>query len=120
MTAKEYLWQIRDIRSDIKLRKKELAVIEETAGSDSEAARELDKKLKREIEEYCKIEAEVREKILALPNNKYKKLLIGYYINCMTLEEVADMMDRDFNYIRRLHGWALEYFRDFYGFQKKT
>ena len=119
MTAKEYLMQIRDIRSDIKLCKKERAIVEETTGSDSEEARKLQEKLKQEIAEYCRLESEIREKILALPNNKYKTLLIGYYINCMTLEEVADLMERDFDYIRHLHGWAIEYFRKFYGFKKK-
>lgn len=119
MTAKEYLMQIRDIRFDIKLRKKELATVKETTGLESEKARKLKEKLNQEIEEYCIIEAEIREKILALPNNKYKTLLTGYYINCMTLEEVADLMERDFDYIRHLHGWALEYFRKYYGFQKK-
>lgn len=119
MTVKEYLWQIRDIRSDIKLRKKELATVKDTTGLDSEEACILQEKLKKEIEDYCKIEPEIREKILALPNKKYRELLYGYYINCMTLEEVAVLMERDYDYIRHLHGWALEYFRKFYGFQKK-
>ena len=52
MTAKEYLMQIRDIRFDIKLRKKELATVKETTGLESEKARKLKEKLNQEIEEF--------------------------------------------------------------------
>lgn len=123
MTVREYLHQVRDIRSTIRFYEKELEVIEDTTSSASgEAAQEVRRikaKINNEIVEYFRTENEIREKILALPNKKYRELLYGYYINCMTLEEVAELMERDFDYIRHLHGWALEYFRKFYGFQKK-
>lgn len=123
MTAKEYLWQVRDIRESIRSDRCELQMIEELTenayGSVLEIVDTLKAKLNSEIAEYCRLEEDIRNKILNLPNNKYKTLLKEYYLNCLTLEEVAVIMNRDFDYIRHLHGWALEYFKKFYDFEKK-
>lgn len=62
------------------------------------------------IDEYYERKDRILAKINALSDDRYRLLLIWYYVHTerLTLEEVADKMSYRHQYVRRLHVLALD------------
>ena len=70
----------------------------------------MGREIDRTIDEYYERKDQILEKINALSDDRYRLLLIWYYVNTerLTLEEVADKMGYHHQSLRRLHGLALD------------
>ena len=69
---------------------------------------EYDFLINKRIDELIACKNEILNAINRLDNSQYRALLIAYYINCRTWEEVAQEMKYDMRHIHRLHGRALK------------
>lgn len=69
---------------------------------------EYDFLLNKRIDELVGIKKEILQVINRVENTVYRALLIAYYINCKTWDEVAKELNYDIRHIHRLHGWALK------------
>ena len=135
MTAKEYLRRIRGMELDLKTIEDEILVIEtaltritpslqtdwvnSSAGNDkmtSGVCKLIDKK--REYEKAWDELIDTRgcaEKILFQINNRdHSQLLWMYYVKAKSFEMIAVTMSYSYRHITRLHGYALEDFRQLY------
>lgn len=74
----------------------------------SEYSRLLDEK----VEELITYRMMMLKLIKELGDSTYRTLLIARYINCKTWEEIAEDMGYDVRHIHRLHGAALQKFKD--------
>lgn len=71
----------------------------------------LKRKYDAEMAEYIRIRKEVKDAIRAVPERKYADVLELRYCRFMRLSKIAETLDRNEVYVRRLHGEALESFR---------
>ena len=74
----------------------------------SEYSRLLDEK----VEELVIYRTKMLEMITRVDNSPYRTLLIARYVNCKTWEKIADEMTYDVRHIHRLHGAALQKFKN--------
>ncbi len=136
MTVKEYLSQVRTIDIEIntklhelyELKQKSLCVRSGTiservqCSNDNSANKIIDKiidlesLINSEIDKLVDLKAKIHNQIMQLNDSRYRILLIEYYINGRTLEQTAEIMGKDNDYIRHLHGWALANFKKTYNF----
>ncbi len=133
MTAKEYLEQLIDIRVRIKALNRKISECRErasntAAGSSGETTQhsgENTSKIVRNVENKLELEASLEKikfefeqfetratlEINRLPNNQYTGLLMEKYVNGLTWEQVAEAIDKDPDYTRKvLHSRALAEF----------
>lgn len=130
ISAKEYLKSIRTLDMAIKVKEEELyrlklniaSLSPQTTGervmnsSTSDMMSTVDKivdmqaVINAEIDRLVNLKEEARSKINQLKDTRYVSLLIDYYINCKTWEQVADDMGYDLRWVYRLHGRALQSF----------
>lgn len=135
MTSKEYLGQIRRLDFRIKQKRRELEELRDlqgrTMGVDYSGAKvqssfhgyegekiaieimELEKDITDELVVLQKRKALLFEEINRLENEIYVEILAYRYINCMRLEEIAVEMHMSFDWVRHLHGKALQEFQKF-------
>ena len=71
---------------------------------------DMGREIDRTIDEYYERKDRILAKINALSDDRYRLLLIWYYVHTerLTLEEVADKMSYRHQYVRRLHVLALD------------
>lgn len=71
---------------------------------------DMGREIDRTIDDYYERKDRILAKINALSDDRYRLLLIWYYVNTerLTLEEVADKMNYRHQYVRRLHVSALD------------
>lgn len=69
---------------------------------------EYDLKISRQREKLLQYKIEILEAIATLEDAKYRTLLIAYYINCKSWEEVAQDLGYEVRWIYKLHGRALQ------------
>ena len=71
---------------------------------------DMGREIDRTIDEYYERKDRILAKINALSDDRYRLLLIWYYLHTerLTLEEVADKMNYRHQYVRRLHVLALD------------
>lgn len=71
---------------------------------------DMGREIDRTIDEYYERKDRILAKINALSDDRYRLLLIWYYVNTerLTLEEVADKMGYHHQSLRRLHVLALD------------
>ena len=69
---------------------------------------EYDSIINKRIDELIECKNEIIRAINSVENPTYRALLIAYYINCKTWEQVADDLNYDLRWVYRLHGRALQ------------
>ena len=134
MTPKEYLSQIRKLKLLIEQRQKELDLLAEknlsalsgidysrisvkgarSGGAPFEQtaikAADLGEEVATLIRKYTDLQHKIIGEIQALDRPEYMQVLYARYVENKRLEEIAHEMNYDYNYIRRLHGRALQAF----------
>ena len=68
---------------------------------------ELDLQISRQKEKLWRCKTEILEAITMVEDARYRTLLIAYYVNCKSWEEVAVQMNYGIRQVYRLHGAAL-------------
>lgn len=131
MTAKEYLKQARKLNTAINTKVEELhqlklkascvqsmAITERVVSSHNNSGNktidkivDLQNEINAEVDELVDLKAEIRAKIANVYNLTYISVLTNLYINCLTIEKTAEVMDSDRSTICRWHGQALQVFR---------
>ena len=69
---------------------------------------EYDLQISRQKEKLLEYKAEILEAIASVEDTRYRTLLIAYYVNCKSWEEVAVLMNYGIRQVYRLHGDALQ------------
>lgn len=135
MTAKEYLSRARSADKRINAKNRELHGLRQNIaqlGAQSKSERvqrsssgdsmkivdkiiDLQNEINREIDNLVDLKKEIREKINQLTDERYITVLTDYYINCKTWEQVAISSNFDLRYVYKLHGRALQSFREKFG-----
>lgn len=69
----------------------------------SQYSAELEQRIS-ELEEY---QSEMLKLINNIPNSTYRALLLAYYVNCKTWDEVAEALNYSVRAIQQKHGLAL-------------
>lgn len=69
---------------------------------------EYDLKISMQKEKLLQCKSEILEAIAMLEDSRYRILLIAYYVNCKSWEEVAVQMNYGIRQVYRLHGDALQ------------
>ncbi len=128
MTAKEYLGQIRYLEGCIKakilIKEQIRAMAENTTVSLSEKVQasnlhdqvsdnairivELEELINKDISKYIDLIGEIREKIEILSDDRYKIILSMYYLSNKTFEEVAELINKSYQWVHKLHKAALK------------
>lgn len=80
---------------------------------------EYDFLLNKRIDELVNCKAEILKAINCVDNTLYRTLLIAYYVNCKTWEEVAKELNYDLRWVYRLHGRALQAIESHYNHMLK-
>lgn len=141
MTAKEYLYRIKNLDTEVNIKLEELKCLKQKSlgvqpisfeqkvksSNGNSSNRVIDKiidlesLINSEINELINIKAEAHDLITQLKNPKHRSLLTEYYLNNKTLEQTAETMRYSYDYIRHLHSGALSNFRKIYNlFNRKT
>ena len=131
MTAKEYLKRAKMLNKEINTKQIELDGLRLNATSISsppttekvqsngknDSMRTIDKiidlenTINLEIDRLVDLKAEIRDKIAQTYNPIFISILTNIYINNLSLEETAELMEKDYRTICRWHGQALQAFR---------
>lgn len=69
---------------------------------------EYDLKISMQKEKLLQCKSEILEAIAMVEDSRYRTLLIAYYVNCKSWEEVAVQMNYGIRQVYRLHGDALQ------------
>ncbi|MCQ5129120.1 hypothetical protein NE562_05565 [Butyricicoccus faecihominis] len=81
-------------------------------GSKSEQYAVLSAEVDEQIAELRQVKAEILRAIHKMQDSTLATLLIEYYVNCNTWEQVAVDLGFSWRHIQRLHGRALKKFED--------
>lgn len=133
LTAKSYLNSIRYLDSEITAKQTELEHLKKDAeslrgitynsdkvqgGGTNDPMQIVDKivglqnVINEEIDKLVDLKEEARRRIARVCHPKFISLLTDLYINCFTLEQVAERENVTYTTICRWHGDALEIFRN--------
>lgn len=130
-TPKEYLRQLKT--ASIKIEQKEdelerLKAAAESISANNESERvqttpkdrvsedvarimDLKEEINRDIGELLILKNKIINEIQSLDSHVYIDILYKRYVEYKTLEEIAVEMSYSYDHIRRMHGYALEYFK---------
>ena len=125
MTAKQYMNRARRVDSEIesltklvqKTRESLESITQNYTGDTIQSTKnphkydrlvELESLIDEKIAEQIKIKKETLETISQLKDRRQREVLIGYYLNMNTWEQVAVDMNYSYMHITRLHGYALK------------
>lgn len=131
VTAREYLGQVRALDDLINAKQRELYRLRLSAtslssptfgekvqtGGENRSMLIIDKiiamqeEISAEINKLVDLKAEIRERISRVYNPQFIALLTDKYINGLTLEQIAEKMDKSYETVRGWHGEALQIFR---------
>ncbi len=126
--VKQWLWRARgidrEIESLMKTREKEYArltsITSQLSGMTVSGTKdphkydnlaELDDTITRRISELEKTKAEILEEINRLDDQRYRLILKYYYVDCMTLEQIAVKMNYSFSHVNRIKYEAIKSIR---------
>ncbi len=132
MRGKEYLEELKRLSIFIKQRERELEELKERAYSVSAVNTEREKvkggrkPLCTAVDKYIDREREIHKiigeymdkkhciigEIQRMKNPLYAEILYKRYVEFESLEKIADEMNYNYNYIRRVHGYALKEFEE--------
>lgn len=138
MTASEYLAQARELSFEIEAKKRELATVKQNAQSlqsptigekvmstpmnstnnQSDKAVDLENVIKKEITKLIDLQAEIHARINRLADHKYITILTDFFVNCLTVEKIAENMNYSTSQIKRCKNKAVKEFAELYGFVK--
>lgn len=135
MTAKEYLMQVRNIDGVINAKLEEIEQLEirvislqsvkfgekvkssntgDSVQKTIEKIVDMQSKIKSEIDKLVDLKVEVSSKISQLADNRYITVLIDYFINGMTFDEISNDENNHMKYskrqIMRIYGYSLQAF----------
>lgn len=140
MTAKEYLRQIELL--DVKIQQKQAQVedlrdrAQSVGGQQTDSVRVQSSKdgdtIGRKVAKYADLEADIQSytydlmrlknkiinQIQQLTDVRYVELLYKRYVEYKRLELIAVEMVYDYDYVRTLHGYALQAFADKHGLEE--
>lgn len=68
----------------------------------------LEEEINGEIDRLVDLKTEVRRRIEAIPDERYRAILAAKYLNYQSLDRIADDMGYEQRQIFRLHGRALQ------------
>lgn len=131
MTAREYLGQVKALDNLINAKQRELYKLRLSAtsvsspafgdkvlsGGENRSMLIMDKiismqeEINAEIDSLVDLKAEIRAKIKRVYHPQLVALLTDKYINGLTLEQIAERMDKSYETVRGWHGEALQIFR---------
>lgn len=130
--GREYLEELKRLSVFIKQREKELEELrekaygisavnterEKVAGGRKPLCSVIDKYIDREreihkiIDEYMDKKHSIIGEIQKMKNPLYAEILYKRYVDFESLEKIADEMNYNYNYIRRVHGNAVKEFEE--------
>ena len=128
MTAKEYLSQARGAEQRIEALRERIIRYEDMATAGTTHYRkgprstrrakgvgdyacelaDLAGELRERLNGYARLVSEIERAIDDVPDIRYRDLLRYRYLNGMTWERIAVEMGYTWEYVRRLHGYALQ------------
>ena len=125
MTAKQYLNRVRRIDKEIEallrmVRKTRESLESMTQNYDGDGAQstknphkfdrlvELESMVDKKIDEQIDLKAEILNTIMQLDDRRQRLVLMEYYVEMKTLEQVAVDLNYSYMHITRLHGYALK------------
>lgn len=132
MTAKEYLWRVRDAERELKqveqeykqakediLRLKAIQYDRRKVGNShigdlSDAIAEIESYAERinvKWDNLIALREEAKARIEQIQNGRYREVLVRRYLWGMTFAQIAVGMGFDYRWTRRLHGRALREFQ---------
>lgn len=135
MIAKEYLKQVRNLDKLINAKISELDELEkqitslhsvtlgdkvQSSSSGDSLQRTIDKiidmraEINGEIDRLVDLKAVIRNQLNSLNDNRYIAVMVEYYINGKTFEKIAENMHYSNRQIIRIHGNALQKFRELF------
>lgn len=135
MTAREYLYQAKNLDDYINAKTKELSQLHSKIRTLSavrydgisvkssnrhdftdavDSLIKLENNINKDIDRLVYMKAEISKMIDQLNDNRYKAVLTRYYLNNEKFDDIARDMKYSFRQITRLHGYALEEFRKVY------
>lgn len=71
---------------------------------------DLENQIDKSIVEFIKKEEKIISQIQSLENPLYLDIIFKRYVEFKPLEKIASEMDYSYNYIRRVHNTAVDYF----------
>lgn len=124
MTAKQYLRRVRRIDKEIEalLRLKQktkdslLSITQKYDGDGAQSTKdphkfdrlaEIESLIDSKVDEQIDMKAEILKTIMQLEDRTYRILLMEYYVEMKTWEQVAVDMNYSWRQIMNLHGYAL-------------
>lgn len=131
VTAKEYLWRVRDAERELRQLEREYAqaradilnlkgiaydkdkVAGGKIGDLSDAVAALDgyaQRLNAKWDALVTLREEARTLIERITDGRYRQVLITRYLEGLSWEQVAVNMDYDYYHVHKLHGRALKIF----------
>lgn len=131
-TPKDYLSQIKDLDnlintnlesiSTLKARRYSTSVelkADKTSGGSSFDFTEIiakidgiEREVDREVDRLVRLRQEIESEIKTLDSNIQVLVLINYYIIGKSLIDISQEYNYGQSYIKRVHGWALEAFKE--------
>ena len=135
MTAREYLYQAKNLDDYINAKTKELSQLRSKIRNISavkydginvkssnrhdftdavDSLIKLENNINKDIDRLVYMKAEISKMIDQLNDNRYKAVLTRYYLNNEKFDDIAKDMKYSFRQTLRLHGYALEEFRKIY------
>ncbi len=135
MTAREYLYQAKNLDDYINAKLKEISSLRSSVmslssmqydkilvkgGAVHDFTSTIDSILKLEryieslIDKLTKLRLEIGRQIESLSDNRYKTVLTLHYLCNERFERIAQEMNYSERQVKRLHGYALQEFRKIY------
>ena len=135
MTAREYLYQAKNLDDYINAKLKEISSLRSSVmslssmqydkilvkgGAVHDFTSTIDSILKLEryieslIDKLTKLRLEIGRQIESLSDNRYKAVLTLHYLCNERFERIAQEMNYSERQVKRLHGYALQEFRKIY------
>ena len=135
MTAREYLYQAKNLDDYINAKTKELSQFRSKIRTlsavkydginvkssnrhdftdDVDSLVKLEDNINKDINRLVDLKTEISRMIDKLNDNRYKAVLTRYYLNNEKFDDIARDMKYSFRQTLRLHGYALEEFRKIY------
>jgi hypothetical protein len=131
MTAKQYLMQLKELEDKIQHREQLIEELRVKASGVKAITYDQDRvqtspanisetviikylglinKLDNERIKYANLKDTIIREIESMDNHNFSKLLYKRYVEMKSLEQIAVEMCYNYDYIRRIHGWALSCF----------
>lgn len=125
MTAKQFLWKVRNLDREIdmklevlhRMRERAMSITQnyEKDGAQSsgdphkyDAIVELEDYIDRKVDELADAKQTVLETIDRLPDERQRSVLTSYYVNGNTWEQTAVSLGYSYQHIRRIYKKALK------------